>query len=466
MLPFSPHFLCIPLCLLVTVWGLSCPAAAQQTTPAASPDEAERWNLKFQTTYAWQKKPSFPAAYSGDNSLSALAEKSYSFTSTAFLGLRLDKDTELYFNPEAVQGVPLSRLSGLGGLTNGELQKTAGASLKVFRARVFVRRTWGLGGGSEKVDADLNQLAGQRDKNRVVLTAGNLAVGDIFDDNTYAHDARTDFMNWGFLTHGAYDFAADSRGYSWGAAVEYYRHDWVLRAGRFAMPKESNGLALDLALLKRFGDQVELEKAYTLAGQPGKLRLLAYRNVANMASFSESLATASAASAASTMLSGTPGMAPDLATSRQRRSKRGWGINLEQAITPSIGVFARLGRHDGAAETFAFAEIDQSASVGTVITGTAWGRAADAVGLAQAQHGISKAHRDFLAAGGYGFFVGDGRLRYGTETITEAYYRIGFALPRVNNSALTFGLQHIRNPAYNADRGPVKVASVRLHTEF
>jgi carbohydrate-selective porin OprB len=262
-------------------------------------------------------------------------------------------------------------------------------------------------------------------------------------------------MNWGFLTHGSYDFAADSRGYSWGAAVEYYRDDWVLRAGRFAMPKESNDLAMDLALLKHFGDQVELEKAYTLASQPGKLRLLAYRNVANMASFSESLATAAANATT-----------PDLATSRQRRSKRGWGINLEQAITPSIGVFARLGRHDGATETFAFAEIDRSASVGTVISGTAWGRAADAVGLAQAQHGLSKPHRDFLAAGGYGFFVGDGRLRYGPETITEAYYRVGFALPRVSNSALTFGVQHIRNPGYNADRGPVKMASIRLHTEF
>lgn len=444
---------CLCILLVVLVWPGS--ASAQQVSPTDLDSSTEPWDLRFQSTYAWQKKPSFQAAYSGENSLSALAEKSYSFTSTVFFGLRLDKNTELYVNPEFVQGVPLSRLSGLGGLTNGELQKTAGANLKLFRARMFLRRTWGLGGETETVDAEANQLAGLRDKNRVVVTAGNLAVGDIFDDNTYAHDARTDFMNWGFLTHGAFDFAADSRGYSWGAAIEYYRDDWVLRAGRFAMPKESNGLALDFALLKRYGDQIELEKAYALAGQPGKLRLLAYRNVAAMASFSESMAIALASSAS-----------PDLTTSRQLRSKRGWGINLEQALTASVGVFARLGRHDGAAETFAFAEIDQSASVGTVVNGALWGRAADALGLAQARHGLSKPHRDFLAAGGYGFFVGDGRLAYGEERITETYYRIGLALPRTKGATLTLGLQHIRNPGYNADRGPVKVASVRLHTEF
>lgn len=422
---------------------------------AAQDAEPERWTARFQSTYIWQKKPSFHAAYSGDNSLSPNAEKSYSFTTTAFLGLRAGPNTEFYFNPESVQGVAMSRLTGLGGLTNGELQKTAGANLVTYRARAFMRHTWGLGGGREKVDADLNQLAGTRDKNRVVLSLGNLAVNDIFDDNAYAHDPRTDFMNWGFLTHGSYDFAADARGYSWGAAVEYYRDDWALRAGRFALPKASNGLALDFSLFKHYGDQIELEKGYAIAGQPGKVRLLAYRNVAVMGGFSDALAYANANATA-----------PDVAPVRKLRSKRGWGINLEQALTPNIGLFARLGRSDGALETYAFAEIDQSASLGTVINGTVWGRANDAVGLAQARHGLSQSHQDFLAAGGYGFFVGDGRLTYRTEIITEAYYRVGFDLPRLNNTALTLGVQYIQNPAYNADRGPVKVASVRLHTEF
>jgi len=442
---FHFHLSC---CALVLASLLPAVASAQDAEP-------ELWTAKFQTTYIWQKKPSFHAAYSGENSLSPNAEKSYSFTSTAFLGLRTGPNTEFYFNPEGVQGVPLSGLTGLGGLTNGELQKTSGPNLKIYRARAFMRHTWGLGGGREKVEADLNQLAGLRDKNRVVLTLGNLATSDIFDDNNYAHDGRTDFMNWGFLTHGAYDFAADARGYSWGAAVEYYKDDWVLRAGRFAMPKESNGLALDFSIFKHYGDQIELEKGYALAGLPGKVRLLAYRNVAIMGGFSDALAYASANNTS-----------PDVGPVRKKRSKRGWGINLEQALSTNVGLFARLGKHDGATETFAFAEIDQSASFGSVINGAMWGRGADAAGLAQARHALSQAHRDFLSAGGYGFFVGDGRLTYRREIITEAYYRLGLNVPRLNNTALTLGVQYIQNPAYNADRGPVKVASVRLHTEF
>ncbi len=445
--PMTFHY--SPSCYALALASL-LPALA-----AAQDAEPERWTAKFQSTYIWQKKPSFRAAYSGDNSLSPNAEKSYSFTSTAFLGLRAGPNTEFYFNPESVQGVPMSRLTGLGGLTNGELQKTSGSSMRFYRARAFMRHTWGLGGDREKVEADLNQLAGLRDKNRVVLTLGNLATSDIFDDNSYAHDGRTDFMNWGFLTHGSYDFAADARGYSWGAAVEYYKDDWVLRAGRFAMPKESNGLALDFSIFKHYGDQIELEKGYTLAGLPGKVRLLAYRNVAVMGGFSDALTYASANNTS-----------PDVGPVRKERSKRGWGINLEQALSPSVGLFARLGKNDGATETFAFAEIDQSASFGTVINGAMWGRGTDAAGIAQARHGLSQAHRNFLSAGGYGYFVGDGRLTYRTEIITEAYYRVGFDLPRLNNTALTLGVQYIQNPAYNADRGPVKVASVRLHTEF
>ncbi|MEY2953068.1 MAG: hypothetical protein RLZZ401_1155, partial [Pseudomonadota bacterium] len=416
----------------------------------AQDDADPGWDVRFQNTYIWQKKPGFRAAYSGENSLSPLPEKSYSFTTTVFMGLRLGPNTEFYFNPEFVQGVPLSRLAGMGGLSNGELQKTAGSQLSAYRARAFVRHTWSLGGAADSVGADLNQLAARRDNNRVVLTAGNLAVGDIFDDNAYAHDARTDFMNWGFLTHGAYDFAADARGYSWGTALEVYQADWVLRAGRFAMPKESNGVAIDFALGRHYGDQLELEKAYTVAGQPGKMRLLAYRNVAEMGNFSAALANAQA--------SGSP---PDIATSRQLRSKRGWGVNLEQALGKDLGLFARFGRHDGAAETFAFAEIDQSASLGAVVSGTRWGRAPDAVGLAQVRHALSGSHRAYLAAGGYGFFIGDGRLNYAQETITEAYYRWGLGLPRLNNAALTLGFQHIKNPGYNADRGPVKLLALR-----
>ena len=430
---------------------LLLPAVATAQTTTAEPSAPETFNAKFQATYIWQKKPAFNAPYSGVNSLLPLAEKSYSFTSTAYLGLRLAKDTELYFNPEVVQGVPMSGLTGLGGLTNAELQKTAGAKPIVYRARLFVRQTWHVGNDRESVASDANQLAGLRSKERVVLSVGNLAVSDIFDANAYAHDPRTQFMNWSFLTHGAYDFAADSRGYSMGAALEYYKDDWAVRVGRFMMPRESNGLALDRALTQRYGDQLELEKGYAVADRPGKVRLLVFRNKAIMGGFDDALAAAA-------------GGVPTVAPVRRLRTKKGWGINLEQSLTDNAGVFARLGRSDGASEAYAFAEIDRSLSFGANIKGASWGRAQDTLGLAYAQNGLSSSHRAFLVAGGNGFFVGDGRLNYRAESIVEGYYSLGVAF--LQRSAISLGAQYIRNPAYNADRGPVRVFTVRLHTEF
>lgn len=437
----SPRYLTLCLSALL----LSCAASAQDMP------EPERYNAKFQATYLWQTKPSFAAAYSGVNSLLPTAEKSYSFTSTAFLGLRLARDTELYFNPEVVQGVAMSGLTGLGGLTNSELQKTSGPNSKVYRARLFVRQTWNQGGERESLVSDMNQLAGSHDKNRVVLTAGNLAASDIFDLNAYAHDGRAQLMNWSFFTHGAYDFAADARGYSWGAALEYFHDSWAVRAGRFMQPRESNGLALDRSLSRHYGDQLEFEKAYSLAGQPGKARLLFFRNQAVMGGFDDALAHAA-------------GGVPSIEPVRKLRSKRGLGINLEQSLNDNAGVFARLARSDGASEAYAFAEIDRSLSLGVNVKGAGWGRAQDTLALAFARNGLSGSHQAFLAAGGNGYFVGDGRLNYRPESIVEGYYSIGLGV--LQRTAISLGAQYIRNPAYNADRGPVRVMSVRLHTEF
>ncbi|MES2186939.1 MAG: carbohydrate porin [Pseudomonadota bacterium] len=451
-----------PFCLrIAALVALSCLAgaalAAAEPEPAADPPaETEDWNVHLQATYIRQQKPAFYAPYSGVNSLSPANERSYSFTSTVYLGLRLAPQTELYFNPEFVQGVSLSRLTGLGGLTNSELQKTAGATLIGYRARLFVRQTWGLGGGTDTEETDANQLAGSYDKRRITLTVGNLAVSDLFDVNKYAHDGRTQFMNWSFLTHGAYDFAADSRGYSWGAALEY-RHgdDWTLRAGRFLQPKESNGLKLDRHIFSHYGDQIELERSHTLAGRPGTLRLLAFRNVAVMGSFQDALTYGA-----------QNGTTPEIAPVRERRAKVGAGINLEQEIADGVGMFARLARNDGKSETYAFAEIDRSFSVGAAIEGGRWGRAQDTIGVAYAQNGLSSSHRAFLAAGGAGFFLGDGQLNYKPEAITELYYSFGFkGLSKLPNN-FSVGFQYIRNPGYNADRGPVRVVSARLHTEF
>ena len=407
----------------------------------------------FQSTYVWQGKPSFNSAYSGTNSLRAQRERSYSLTATASLGMRPWAGAELYFNPEMALGVPFSGLTGLGGITNGELARTAGPTPVYYPARLFLRQTWGLGGGSEQIDSDANQLAGSVDKRRLVLTAGNLSVMDLFDGNAYSHDARTDFMNWALVTHGAYDFAADARGYTWGSALEYFHDNWAFRAGRCLVPLEPNQMRLDAKWRSHYGDQFEVERGHELAGQPGKLRLLVYRNRSLMSRYEDALDAAAR----------TPGTVPDLhAVRTSDQVKKGIGVNVEQALNADLGVFGRAMWADGKTETYAYTEIDRSVAAGLVLKGGAWRRPQDTVGAALAVNSLSLAHRNYLAAGGLGFFIGDGRLNYRPEGILETYYSIGVA----KSAWVTFNWQHIRNPAYNADRGPVNVGSLRLHTEF
>jgi hypothetical protein len=426
--------------------------AAEEGAPASASEESS--TARFQATYVWQRKPAFSAAYSGTNSLSPEEEKrSYTLSATAFLGTRTWQGGELYVNPEMVMSQSLSNLTGMGGLSNGENQKGGGPTPIFYLARLFLRHTWGFGGDKDRVESAPNQLAGELDKQRLVLTAGKLAVIDIFDNNGCSHDPRTQFLNWALMTYGAFDFAADQRGYSVGAALEYYRDNWVFRAGRFEQPIESNGLPLDSRIMAHHGDQVEIEHDHRLAGQPGKVRLLAFRNKARMGGFQDALDYWNA--------HGRVGV-PDVGNMRKDQAKIGFGMNIEQNVTRDIGLFARASRNDGGTETYAFAEIERSMSAGAVAKGEFWGRSNDTIGLAYVQNGLSSAHRDYLANGGLSFFIGDGRINYRPETILEGFYSMEFA----KNMSLSFDYQHIDNPAYNADRGPVRIVGARLHLEY
>lgn len=432
---------CACLCLaLLPVMGFAAEPAG---------DEDKTWDARLQGTYIRQVKPPFHAPYSGTNSLTPGRESAYTFSSTAYLGYRPSSDLEFWFNPELVRGVAMSGLHGLAGFTNGEQQKTSGPSFTLYRARLFMRKTWSLGGEREQIEAEANQFAQTVGRRRFVLTVGNLAVSDIFDDNAYAHDARTQFMNWTMLAHGAWDFAADARGYTWGAAGEWYHDQWALRFGRFMQPEESNGLTLDRRILKYYGDQFEIEHSHTLAGREGKVRLLGFRNRANMGAFSDAIAAAG-------------GGTPSLADVRRPQTKLGGGLSLEQALADNLGLFARASFNDGRTETYAFTEIDRSVSAGLSAKGRWWGRSLDSAGFALVRNGISSAHRDYLAAGGLGAFLGDGQLNYGSERILEMYYSLGL----MRNLWLTLDLQHIVNPGYNRDRGAVSVGSLRLHFEM
>jgi len=430
-------------------WLLLAALAPIAGARAGELPQEETWNAHAQATYVWQLKPSFPSAYSGPHSLLPQRETGYSFSATAAFGLRPWAGGELYLDPELVQGKAFSGLHGLGGLGNGEQQRTSGTSPTLYRARLFLRQTWNLGGERQAVESDMNQLAGTVDSRRLVLTAGNLAVSDIFDDNAYAHDARSQFLNLAFTTHGAWDFAADARGYTWGAALEYDDGPWAVRGGRFMMPAESNGLPLDKRIFRHYGDQLEVERATSLLGQPGKLRLLAFRDRARMGGFRDALAAAG-------------GGIPDVAQVRRERGKTGFGVSAEQALGENAGLFARASWNDGRSETYAFTEIERSVSAGLMLQGAAWGRAGDSAGLAVARNGLSAAHRAYLAAGGLGAFIGDGRLDYRPESSAEAWYKI----PLAKGAELTLDFQHIANPGYNRARGPVDVGSLRLHFTY
>jgi hypothetical protein len=419
---------------------------------ADDPAKAEDWNAKFQSTYIWQKKPSFNVLYSGKNSLSPLAEKSYTLTATAYLGARVWSGGEAYLNVESAQGVPFSNLLGMGGFTNGEMTRGSSVNPTIYRQRLFVRQTWGLGGEVQAVSSAANQLAGVVEKNRVVLTAGNFATLDIFDGNAYAHDPHTQFMNWSNMTHASFDYASDARGFGWGVAAEWYQDDWVLRFARMTPPKEPNNLPLDFRFFKHYGDQVEVEHQHEVGGQPGKVRVLAFRNRAVLANYQDAINFGRATNTA-----------PDIfKVCFNVQTKYGLGVNVEQNLTPHVGLFLRAMQADGRSETLAFTEVDDSLAGGLSIQGSAWGRSQDVLGISLISNGISKDRRAYLQAGGISFFIGDGKLNYQREAIFETYY----SWNPLKNVWLTADYQRINNPAYNADRGKVDVFGARLHLEY
>lgn len=414
-------------------------------------------SLHGQTTFIWQAKPAFQARYTGTNSLIPQEERSYSFTATADLGLRLWPGAQLHLNPEWAQGVPLSNLTGAGGISNGELARTSGPQLSMYRARLFFLQRFGVGGETETIDPEFNEIGGTAAAKRWTLVLGNFSLLDFFDNNPYAKDPRSQFFNWAFMSHGAWDYAADARGYTNGVLLEYRTPVWAVRAARTMQPVESNGLTLDEALGTHYGDQIELETDLPLQLPAGPLRASAlwFSNRAIMGSYADALA-----------LGGTP----DVGLVRRAQTKTGWGLSLQIPLDDDSGLFVRTSRNDGGTETYAFTEIDQQLSLGGQFTGKPWGRGADRWGVALAVHELSATHRDYLAAGGLGFFLGDGQLNYAPERLFETWY--SWALPELPTRAgrvlsfLSLGWQHLTNPGYNQDRGPVQIYSLRWHSEF
>ena len=410
--------------------------------------ESDRWELHAQTTYIQQGYPSFRSPYSGPNSLSHLAQTRETWTSSAFVGVRVWDGGAVYYNPELLQGFGLSDTVGLAGFSNGESQKSHFPTPRYSTSRLFLRQTFGFGGEQETLESAPNQLAEKVDVSRLTVQAGRFAVEDVFDGNSYAKDPRKDFMNWALWAPGAFDYSADKIGLSWGATAEFNQKDWALRAGYFLMDAESNSNNFDMHVFRRGEYVMELEERYNLFGRPGKLRIIPWVNSDFSGSYRETL--------------DNPALNLDITQTRKGRIKYGYAITLEQSLTDDIGMFGRWSWNDGHNEIMAFTDIDRSLSGGLSIKGTSWGRKNDTVGIAGAVNGLSRDHRDFIAAGGLGPLIGDGALNYRTERILETYYSVAL----LDTTWLTLDYQFIDNPAYNADRGPVSIFSARLHAEF
>ena len=414
------------------------------------PIAPDAWNIHGQFTFIDQGYPAFHSPYEGANSLSGANQAKNSVSSTAFIGLRPWDGTEIYINPEITQGFGLSDTLGVAGFPSFEAQKASFPMPRFDMARAYVQQTFGLGGEQETIEDGPNQIAGKEDISRLTLIAGRFAVTDFFDNNTYAHDGRTQFFNWNIDCCGAYDWTMDQLSYTWGAMAELNQKFWAFRAGYFLVPDVSNSDNYDTNFPD--GEYIgELELRYSLFSQPGKLRLMAWANRANMGSYAEAVAEPII----------TPNY-PDITLTRAVRTNYGFEANLEQAITGDLGVFARASWNTGLYEIIAWTDCDESASAGAVLKGTSWGRPDDKIGVAGLIEGLSPQAQAYFAAGGLGILIGDGALSYQPEKILETYYSYN-----LNTwSSFTFDYQFVDDPAYNAARGPVHIFAGRLHAEF
>ena len=418
---------------------------------ADSDGASERWSVHGQATVLWQYHPGFRSLYRGANSLDPGSRGNETFDATLYAGARLWSGSEFWIDPEIDQGFGLSNTLGVAGFPSGEAYKV-GKSTPYFRLqRLFFRQTISLGGEAELVQPDANQLGGMRTQSNLVITAGKLSVGDIFDANAYAHDPKQDFLNWAVIDSGAFDYAADAWGYSYGIALEWTRAWWTLSAGLFDLSRIPNTTELETDF-SQFELVGEAEARHRIFGRPGKLKLLGYVNRARMGSYADAVEFAR-----------VTGTIPDMASVRRYRSRPGLALNLEQQIAGDLGVFARAGINDGSKEAYEFTEINRSLSAGLSLKGSSWGRPQDVFGLAEVTNGLSTAARNYFAAGGLGILIGDGSLaRYGSENITETYYNANLA----EGVTVAADYQFIMHPAYNRDRGPVSVMGMRFHVQY
>lgn len=437
--------------MMLTCLLSSASMAFGDSTEAPAKPAAKRLSFHFQQTVVYQWQPGVPgkAGTFGTNSLSHNAEDAQSLTTTLFVSHTLWKNAKFTFNPELAGGSGLSFARGAAGFPNGETFRIGNPAPQVYIARAFYEQRFPLSKQREMTEDDFNVIAKNEPVEYISVCAGKFSLADYFDVNTYSHDPRTQFLNWSLMSHGAWDYAANTRGYTFGVVLQLVKKTYSLRYAAALVPTYANGPKLEADVNKYSSHNVEIERRYLLGNRKGAVRLLFYYNLANMGSYSAAIADT----------------VHDIIRTRisSPRSKYGFGLNIEQELTSTVGFFFRASWNDGANETWAFTEIDRSTSGGLLISGHRWKRPDDALGIAFVVNGISDLHRQYLAAGGYGFMIGDGSLSYGHEAIAEVFYKM---LIHEDHFWISPDYQLIINPAYNKNHGPANIFGVRMHAEF
>jgi high affinity Mn2+ porin len=453
------------LLLLPTLALAQDSAATSSTTEKGVNGPAQRWNLHVQNTDIVQGYPAFQAQYSGLQSLPSFGEARETVSLDVMAGVRLWRGAEAHVDGLMWQGFGVNNVLGVEGFPSAEAYRIGTAVPNGSIARLFIRQTIGLGGGQEDVVDDQFSLSGQRDISRLTFTIGRFAAVDIFDNNAYAGDPRTQFMNWGLVSNETWDYPADTIGYDTGLAVELNQSKWTLRYGLFLLPSLQNGFtaedqvlawpyhssAHDLTFSRGRGMVTEFERRYNAKTHPGAIRFLTFLNRADMFRYAAAIPILKA-----------NGAGADLSAASVYRYKYGFGLNFEQEITKDVGLFSRLGWNDGQEQAWMFSDVDYTTSFGVSLKGEAWHRPGDSFGLAGVLNGISRVEQEFLAAGGSGILAGDGNLNYGWEKILETYYDA--RIWKMIHAAVDY--QFISDPAFNRARGPVSVFGVRLHWQL
>jgi high affinity Mn2+ porin len=416
--------------------------------------ESSRFWISGQANFISQWHPGFHSPYQGPNSLSPQPQDATSRVLTLFTGVEASGTTEFLCDIQETGGHGIGEALGLAGFTNLDVVRNPTLSKAPYVARLMWHQIIPL--SIEKSSAERTPLSlfTQLPARRLEIRFGKFSLVDFFDLNTYGSDSNFQFMNWTLDNNGAYDYAADTRGYTYAAMVEYDDRHWAVRFAEALMPKVANGINLDADLGRARAENVEVELHRSfLPRREAVVRLLGYANHANMGIYRVAIAN---------FLAGrTP--KPDItAHPLQTTTKYGFGVNIEQPLTDWLGVFARWGWNEGQHESYAYTEVDETEQVGAGAQGAKWKRKLDRAGLAFISNGISRDHQEYLALGGVGFLLGDGKLNYGRENIVETYYTL-----HVWRGIFTsLDAQYIDNPGYNRDRGPVFAPALRLHVEF